>query len=85
MFVIFIFLQKNWFESMLCTFHVVFGFHVWCLDLKLYLLLSWLVHVFWNSYCPNDFFALDTHSIILGFFFLGFGPPSFDVGSITKV
>lgn len=40
---------------------------------------------FGNFYCPNDFFALDTHSIILGFFFLGFGPPSFDVGSITKV
>jgi len=51
---------KTMFESISCTLWVlVFSFFVSCLDLKLSIILSWLVHVFKNSYCFSSFCACD--------------------------
>jgi hypothetical protein len=52
--------DRTMFEPISCTFCVlILSFCVSCLDLKLSLLLSWLVHVLKNSYFFNSFCACD--------------------------
>ncbi len=52
--------NKTMFEPISCTLCVhVLSFFVSCLDLKLNIILSWLVHVFKNSYCFSSFCVCD--------------------------